>query len=180
MPARGHRLTVLLALLALGLGALAWLAATRPIEVSPVADRGAGDAVPLAADAAVRPARPGPLASYAETQRRPLFEPTRRPVAAKPAEPPKPREAPAAPVATHEPPPSTRGLKLLGIVKDGREPYRALIRPGEGQQGQWVSEGSRLGAWRVEAIAEAGVVLEAQGQRVELAMFAEPRPVPKR
>ncbi|MFM9938971.1 MAG: hypothetical protein ACKVP7_05685 [Hyphomicrobiaceae bacterium] len=182
MRARVDPLAVILGLAALGLAALLWLAMTVPIERRPVADAGGDGATPVDAGLAARPARPGPLAGYSETLSRPLLEPTRRPVLAKPVEVVAPRVVapPPVPPPAPAPPPSLAGLKLLGIVKAGREPLRALIRGNEGESGQWVVEGGQLGRWRVEKISEAAVVLEALGTRVELAMFAAPRPLAKR
>lgn len=182
MRARLDPLAMILFLAALGLSALWWLALTAPIERRPIADTGADGAPTVDAALAARPARPGPLAGYGETLSRPLLEPTRRPVAPKTVEPMRPRVVvPVQPVAPPAaPPPPLTGLKLLGIVKAGREPIRALIRGGDGESGQWVTEGGQLGRWRVERISEGAVVLEAQGTRVELAMFAAPRPLATR
>lgn len=172
-------LTILLALAALLLAAVAWLAVTRPIAVAPIAD--AGTTVTANDALGAERVKPGPLAAYPETTKRPLMEPARRPVLPKAPETARPREAPA-PVQQKSvtPPPPIEGLKLLGVVKSGREPFRALVRTREGEAGQWVVEGGELGAWRVVSIADSRVVLEAQGQRVELAMFAEPKPIVKR
>lgn len=164
--------------LALLLAAALWLAATRPIDMRPVADAAAVAAPGQGGLDSARPARPAAIGVYAETLARPLLEPTRRPVVASAAVDARPRApAQAAPAAA---PPPVAGLKLLGIVKADRQaPPRALIRASDGEAGQWVSEGGQLGRWRVEKIGEAAVVLEAQGSRIELAMFAAPRPLGK-
>lgn len=162
-------------------GGVTALALLQPIATSPIATVGATDQPDADAAAAARPPRPGPLASYGETLARPLFEPTRRPVAVKPLETTQPAVvAPVPKVAPAAPPVSFAGLKLLGVVKTGAEPIRALVRAGDGETGQWVTVGAQLGRWRIETISDGAVVLEAQGTRVELAMFAAPRVLAKR
>lgn len=177
MRSRLDPVAAVLALLAVALAALLWQAGTLPIDRRPVVDAALGDAPGADASITVRPARPGALSSYSETLTRPLLEPTRRPAVAAPVEAPS-RAAQPAPLAAA--PPSVTGLKLLGIVKADRGAARALIRAADGEAGQWVTEGGQLGRWRIEKISDATVVLEAQGSRVELAMFAAPRPLSKR
>ena len=172
------RATLLLGFAVLLLGGGVWFIATRPIAVAPIVDLGSGATAP---GAGVERVKPGPLAAYSETLKRPLFEPTRRPTVAKPPEVVRPREPPLPPpVVAKAPPPSAEGMKLLGVVRSGREPFRALVRTRDGESGSWVVEGSQLGPWRVVGIADGRVVIEAQGHRVELAMFAEPKPIVKR
>jgi hypothetical protein len=174
------RLTLLLGIAAMLLAGALWFAATRPIATTAIADTQAAS-VAISPGATER-VQLGPLAAYPETLKRPLIEPTRRPALPKTPEVARPREGlpPTPPPRVATPPPPVDGLKLLGIVKSGREPFRALVRAREGDAGQWVVEGGALGAWRVISIGDSRVVLEAQGHRVELAMFAAPKPVVQR
>ena len=103
--------------------------------------------------------------AYAVILERPLFSPSRRPIG--PA---------AAPSAASSP----SGLALLGVVA-GAGRTIALIRTGEGAPATKAEAGQEVAGWQVTALTPAGVVLERQGNRLQLELpfkAAAPAPAP--
>jgi len=97
---------------------------------------------------------------------RPLFEKSRRPFQA-PLSPPT--SLTARPQATAD---STK-LDLLGIVFE-RNKRHAFIRYGQGlNDGQWVSEGETLEAWRVDSIQNNSVTLRSGEFVREIKMYGD-------
>lgn len=124
-----------------------------------------------AAEAAVPPVLDAPTfdrreeGAYAAILERPLFSPSRRPVGAA-----------SSPSATSSP----SGLALLGVVA-GAGRAIALIRTGEGAPATKVEAGQEVAGWQVTALASTQVVLERQGNRLQLELpfkAAAPAPAP--
>ena len=59
-------------------------------------------------------------------------------------------------------------LRLVGIVKTGNEPARALIREGDQATGKWISEGDTFNGWKLRSVKDRSVVVEANGRAHEL------------
>jgi hypothetical protein len=108
----------------------------------------------------VTPLDSKPVDEFRETVQRPLFNSTRRPV-----ERPKTAKAEQpAEVGSH------LDLRLVGIVKAGNSPARALIREGDQATGKWISEGDTLSGWKVRSVKDRSVVVEADGRAHELTL----------
>jgi hypothetical protein len=161
---RTSRLLAGLGLVALG--ALNLHVLTMPIDISAVTlPAGSDDAVPpLAAPtetAALGTSTSRP--SYPQTLARPLFRPDRRPQdKAKPDATAARRQPPAR---TLEPP---SGLELVGIIKEGRNDGRALIRSADAPVGTWVQVGHELQGWRLARIETRSILLEAGDRQLQL------------
>jgi len=162
VPRRHARAPLLLAALALVLGAVIYVesldAARAPPAPTARAPEPASDA---AAAADGRFAMP-PLRSFAEVLARPLFSSTRRPMTgAAPA-----GDAPGS------------GLVLVGIVIAPGDQH-ALIEHGQPPRLERVVEGQEVEGWTVEAILPDAVGLRRADQRLELkAKDAPPGAVP--
>jgi hypothetical protein len=164
MIGRSSRLLAVLGFIALG--AVNWHVLTMPIDISPAT-------VPAGEDAAIPPltlpdemsvAEPS-AASFPQTLARPLFRADRRPrEEAKPDATAALREGPPR---SAEPPP---GIELVGIMKDGRDTGRALIRSTGEPTGIWVQVGYVLEGWRLSRIEARSVLFEADGQQVQLSL----------
>jgi hypothetical protein len=139
------------------LAALNWRLLAMTIDISPVEiNRGAGshdiiDAAPVA------PFHLKPLSSFAETEARPLFSPTRRPSAV------------AAQAQLRSPP----DVQLVGVMMIAPTQKRALIRSPHEPRGRWLSEGGQIGGWNVLTIGASEVIIDGRGGRHELKL---PRP----
>jgi len=133
-------------------------------------DGGDGTASRLRDDP-INPAKPIALEPVLEDREevlaRPLFRPDRRPW--------QPRLADAssvnppltsAPLDTTLPPPD---IRLLGIIRAGVT-ARALIRSGATPTGKWYVRGDQVEGWRLSDVAKDRIVIEARGQRQELAL----------
>jgi type II secretory pathway component PulC len=59
-------------------------------------------------------------------------------------------------------------LRLVGIVKTGNAPARALIREGDQSTGKWISEGDTFNGWKLRSVKDRSVVVEANGRTHEL------------
>jgi len=98
-----------------------------------------------------------PVSEFREIVQRPLFNSTRKPV-----DRPKARVEAPAEAGSH------LDLRLVGIVKSGAGPARALIREGDQANGKWISEGDTFGAWKLRSVKDRSVVVEADGRAHEL------------
>jgi len=99
-----------------------------------------------------------PVGEFRETVQRPLFNSTRRPM-----ERPKTAKA-QGPAETG----AHLDLRLVGIVKTGNAPARALIREGDQTTGKWISEGDTFNGWKLRSVKDRSVVVEANGRAHEL------------
>ena len=156
---------LLLALAAFG-GALSlagWALLQLNVETTPLL-REASSTAPDPAldqyDVTIAPT-PRALTDFKQSTSRPLFFANRRPVEAKVETPQV--AAQAAPAA--QPP---KQLQLIGIVRTGKGPLRALIRGNADLPGTWMSVGEEIQGWQVREISETNAVIEAKGQRAEL------------
>jgi len=163
------RLPVLLAVGAVaGLALINWHLMTMEIDISPAAPDAAADAVslfPLEEPASV--SAEAQLAAFPETLARPLFRASRRPFE---ADAPK-AAAPARTAAPKRVATLPDGLELVGIMKEGDQAGRALIRSGEPPTGKWVEVGHVLDGWRLTRIEPGGILFEADGQQQRLTLF---------
>jgi hypothetical protein len=94
---------------------------------------------------------------FEETVQRPLFHADRKPI-----ERTKEVVEGPAPAALNT------GMQLVGIVKSGGAPGRALIRFAGEPIGKWVPEGETVNGWHLASVKTSSVVLEGNGQTHEL------------
>jgi len=139
------------------LALLNWHLYTTPLDVSPLApDTRTAESKEAKELELSTPLDDKPLIVFEETVQRPLFNADRKPI-------PRSKEvaeAPAQPLVT--------GMQLVGIVKSGAAPGRALIRfPGE-PMGKWVPEGETVNGWHLTSVKAVSVVLEGNGRSQEL------------
>lgn len=98
-----------------------------------------------------------PVGEFREIVQRPLFNSTRKPV-----DRPKAKVEAPAQAGSH------LDLRLVGIVKSGNGPARALIREGDQATGKWISEGDTFGGWKLRSVKDRSVIVEADGRAHEL------------
>jgi hypothetical protein len=98
-----------------------------------------------------------PQIVFEETVQRPLFHADRKPI-----ERTKEVVEGPAPAALNT------GMQLVGIVKSGGAPGRALIRFAGEPIGKWVPEGETVNGWHRASVKTSSVVLEGNGQTHEL------------
>jgi hypothetical protein len=149
------RLTRRLALAALcaAMGCALWLEVAKRGEDGAILVSGPTHLVAARPDPAFAPP---PTKAFHDIEARPLFWPSRRPIAA-------PDGLAAAP----------SGLVLLGVVRNDEEAI-ALIRHGRPPRVERLKEGAALEGWTVSEVTLNGVVLVRGDARAEL----KPRPAP--
>jgi hypothetical protein len=154
----------------IALGYLNWSIWSSPPETSALAVPGVvGNASPvILPDEAslVPPARA--IGEFQQTKARPLFFANRRPVD---RNPPKVAAVVAKP-AKIVPLFPLEQLQLIGIVRTGKDKVSALIRAGNDAQGAWVSVGDQVRGWKLQEVNDEIVVLESNGQRGEVKLYA--------
>lgn len=169
-------LTVLSSLVTLAGGAAAWHQWSAPMPG--LLERPLAVWEPPAAGTDDVPAGPPAAASYPETFARPLFAPGRRPFALLP---PPPEDAPPLELPPElvvlEPPPAPQadasGLALKGVMI-GDAIAQALILSAASDTPQWLTTGSEVQGFRLVAIRDDRVILEAGPQKLELKLYADP------
>jgi hypothetical protein len=100
-----------------------------------------------------------PISEFRETVRRPLFNSTRKPVD-------RPRTT--SQVATQTG--SALDMRLVGIVRSGSAPGRALIRLAEESNGKWIAEGDTYNGWKLRSVKDRSIIVEAEGRSHELTL----------
>jgi hypothetical protein len=154
-------ISVLLGAIAV-LALLNWHFYTTAIDISPLApearpaDGKDGKEVELAT-----PLDDKPLIVFEATVERPLFNADRKPIE-------RNKEVVEAPAAAT----LNTGMQLVGIVKSGGSPGRALIRFAGEPMGKWVPEGETINGWHLTTVKAFSVVLEGNGQTHELQLPA--------
>ncbi len=132
-----------------------------PVETSPIAPSPRTSPTPLTTRTSLSPPLTGQTtANFSEIVNRPLFWPSRRPIA--PAPPPEPRSEVVTPAS--EPVPS--GLRLAGIISEDNVRLRALLVWPSQPTGQWLAEGAELAGWKLVKIEWFGVQVRT-GSRIE-------------
>lgn len=155
-------LSAVLGLLIIGLGVLGWFASRLELDVSgvpPALDKGLErEAFDLGPG---NGADEKPIAQFSATIARPLFHASRRPLEVPVVAPPEALKVARAPA------PDAEGLKLVGVMQVGST-KRALIRTAEEPQGRWVAVGDTIAGWKLTAVGDGAVKLEASGYLHEL------------
>ncbi len=158
-----------LSLVAAGLGFLNWWQANTPIDTTPIVPIENADTAPIAE---LSPARVQTdlrsLSELSETTRRPLFRSDRKPPASSTIE----KSAPAPEAAVAAAPASADTLRLIGMMRSGNAAGRALIRVAGLPNAAWVEVGGEVGGWTVGKIEADRVLIERNGDRAELKLFA--------
>ena len=165
-------LTVLASLAALAGGAAAFWLWSEPVPAPLERPQTVWEPPPAgAADAA---SAPPVAAGFPETFARPLFAPGRRPFSAPPQDAP-PLELPPEAVALELPPEpqaDASGLALKGVMI-GDAIAQALILSATSSVSQWLTVGSEVQGFKLIAIEDDRVILEAGPQKVELKLYAD-------
>ena len=63
-------------------------------------------------------------------------------------------------------------LLLVGVMQMGKGRTRALIRSAADTHGRWLSVGEGTPNWQLREIAENSAVVETNGQRIQLELYA--------
>lgn len=100
-----------------------------------------------------------PIGELRETVRRPLFNSTRKPID-------RPKTAKQEVTQAG----SALDMRLVGIVKSGTAPGRALIRLANETNGKWITEGEAFSGWKLRSVKDRSVVVEAEGRSHELTL----------
>jgi len=135
-----------------------------PVDISPVTP-------PSSKAEVARPASAEPTTAldkktaelFQETVARPLFNPNRRPVE---------RKESAAVQAKAE----TSDLRLVGVMKVGKEPPRALLRSASEPTGKWIAEGGEFNGWKLRKVNDRSVVVQSGARSQELQLTLPRRP----
>lgn len=146
----GHVMRSILLATVLGLAVLAVKSTVDVIDVSPIAHSGTSSVAMIAAPPKI--AVPS-LDDMKETRERPLFSTERRPVI----------ESETAPPAV-----DLRGVVLIGLLHAEGRQGRALIRVEGTGSSQWVGTGGEVSGYVVREITPGGVILERNGQTLNL------------
>ena len=147
------------------LALLNWYLIASPIDVSPIAPTAGNAGTPHRGNTDLATALDNKsFAQFQEVVGRPLFNPNRRPVV---------RDSDTAKEAAPDP----SEMRLVGVMKSGNEPSRALIRFANEQTGRWLAEGEQHNGWRVRKIDTRSVVVEGSGRSHELTITGA-RPAP--
>jgi hypothetical protein len=131
------------------------------VDISPILPDSplSGSGEPVGAGLAT-PLDSKPVTEFRETVQRPLFNSTRRPV-----DRPKTAKAQGSTESSSLP-----DMRLVGIVKSGSDPNRALIRAGDQANGKWVAEGETINGWKLRSVKDRSVIVEAEGRSHELTL----------
>jgi hypothetical protein len=99
-----------------------------------------------------------PISEFRETVRRPLFNSNRKPVERKKT------------ATTEVEAGSALEMRLVGIVRSGSAPGRALIRLANETNGKWITEGDVFNGWKLRSVKDRSVIVEAQGRSHEITL----------
>ena len=147
------------------LGALNWQMLSSSVDISPLAPaRGDTEVPPPSSIDLATPLDKKTATQFGQMVDRPLFNPSRKPVK---------RDVPAAIGPDTHP----GELKLIGMMKAGDRPPRALIRSANARSGKWITEGEEFEGWTLRKIGVRSVTVESGGQSHELALAQSRRTV---
>jgi hypothetical protein len=145
------------------LAALNWHIFQSTVEISPIAPPHDQVEVPLSSSIdLVTPLDGKAAAQFGQMVERPLFNPNRKPIK---------REIPVGTGRDTNP----GDLKLIGVMKVGDQPSRALIRSASTQTGKWLAEGEEFDGWTLLKVGARSVTVGSAGQLHELALAAPRR-----
>jgi hypothetical protein len=134
-----------------------------PVDISPLDQAKGRSTAPTSPNLGLStPLDTKPATQFQELVARPLFNPSRKPIK---------REAVTDEAVKGQP----SELRLVGVMKSGDSPARALIRFADGQTGKWLAEGEQVNGWTLRKIGDRDVTIEASGRSHELTLAA-PRP----
>jgi hypothetical protein len=145
------------------LAALNWHIAQSTVEISPLSPPHGHIGVPLSSSIdLVTPLDRKAVGQFEQMVERPLFNPNRKPIK---------RE-----IRTDTGRDTNPGdLKLIGVIKVGDQPSRALIRSANTQTGKWLAEGDEFDGWTLLKVGARSVTIESAGQLHELVLAAPRR-----
>lgn len=156
----------LLACVAVVLAAANWWALNMVIDISPLAgEEPRAAVVETRGDVSLPEAAQAPPDAGRESQSRPLFRSSRRPVEEKGPE-----------AAALEAGPRPEGVELAGVMREPGRASRALIRSASAPSGEWVEIGHSVAGWRLAEIDEDSAVFEADGRRWRTSLFPDRSP----
>jgi hypothetical protein len=134
-----------------------WHLAFAPVDISPLAHETKRSERPRPQEPALAtPMDKKPLLAFRETVNRPLFVPDRKPVRRDQAQA-KAADTPA-------------NMRLVGVVKVGDAPGRALIRMASDPRGKWIAEGEQFDGWKLRQVTARSAIVEFAGRSHELTL----------
>jgi len=166
MRSNGDSSRRMVAVLGLAVGALAllnWHLAQSPVDITPIAPEASKVEGPRTHDSALlTPLDKKPIFAFRETVSRPVFVPDRKPV--------QRDQAPAKEVA------GPGSMRLVGVMKLGDQPGRALIRMASEPTGKWIVEGEQFDGWKLREVTVRSVIVESGGRSHELTLQSVRQP----
>lgn len=129
-----------------------------PIDISPVAPSTDKTAAQRPGDGeTATPLDNKTAEQFQETVGRPLFNPGRRPVQRDEA-------------TAKDPKVESSELRLIGIMKSGKQPPRALLRFANEPTGKWIAEGAEFNGWKLRKVNARSVIVQAGERSQELTL----------
>ena len=142
---------------------LNWYLVQSPIDISPIAPSTGNVDAPRPDNSDLATALDKKSATqFQETASRPLFNPSRRPAQ---------RDRAPAKDGLAE----TSDMRLIGVMKSGDHPPRALIRFANAQTGKWLAEGEQFNGWKLRKVNARSIVVEGSGRSHELTLSSARR-----
>ena len=166
MPGTGHSSRRVVTVLGLAVAALAWWnwqLIQSPVDITPIAPEAGKVEGPRAPGSALlTPLDKKTVFAFRETVSRPVFVPDRKPV--------QRDQAPAKEAA------GPGSMRLVGVMKLGDQPGRALIRMASEPTGKWIAEGEQFDGWKLREVLVRSVIVESGGRSHELTLQSVRQP----
>jgi len=166
MRSNGNGSRRMVAVLGLAVAALAWLnwqLVQSPVDITPIApEAGRVEGPRTPGSALLTPLDKKPMFAFRDTVSRPVFVPDRKPV--------QRDQAPAKEAA------GPGSMRLVGVMKLGDRPGRALIRMASEPTGKWIAEGEQFDGWKLREVLVRSVIVESGGRTHELTLQSVRQP----
>jgi len=114
--------------------------------------------------------RPRPAVYYEAIIQRPVFSPSRRPVAPMPAALEPEPETPAPAVSEPEPV-AVPQLRLLGIIGNGSE--RSALISNQGGDPAWIGQGGSIAGWQIGSVGPDWIEITLDSQKIRIEMYEQ-------
>jgi hypothetical protein len=153
---RSRKGLVVLGAAVAGLAFWNWHLAFGPVDISPLSPEASQAQRPSPQEPKLfTPLDKKPALAFRETVSRPLFVRDRKPIRRDQA--PAKAEVPV-------------NMRLVGVVKIGDEPGRALIRMASEPKGKWIAEGEQIDGFKVRQVTARSAIVEFAGRSHELTL----------
>jgi hypothetical protein len=166
MPSTGDSSRRVVTVLGVAVAALAWLnwqLVQSPVDITPISpEAGKVEGPRTHGSALLTPLDKKPMFAFRETVSRPVFVPDRKPV--------QRDQAPAKEAA------GPGAMRLVGVMKAGDQPGRALIRMASEPTGKWIAEGEQFDGWKLREVLVRSVIVESGGRSHELTLQSVRQP----